>query len=115
MLICIRLAGFFLLGSFLASFANILAYGLIHIASDPSTDGWKWIYIVEGCITIGVAIGSRFVLIDFPDSKRNTFLTVEEKQCLRNRLLHDRGEAEAIKVTWAVIKDALLSWPIWSG
>lgn len=110
-----RLAAFFLTGSFLASFASILAYGLIQVADDPANGGWKWIYIIEGCLTIGVAIVSRFILLDFPDSKRNKFLSPELQACLRNRLLRERGEAESPKVTWSVIKDTLMSWPVWSG
>ncbi|OJJ43510.1 hypothetical protein ASPZODRAFT_19233 [Penicilliopsis zonata CBS 506.65] len=52
--------------------------GLIHIAKDPVTGGWRWIYIVQDAITADISLIIPFVLIDFPGSSRNTFLTADE-------------------------------------
>ena len=101
-------------GSFLSSFSNILAYALIHIASNPEVDGWKWIYIVEGAITVGVAIMARFIIVDFPESKRNKFLSPEELKIVTRRLVQERGTAEGEKVTWKTFRGAVLDWPIWA-
>lgn len=100
--------------SFLSSFSNILAYGLTQIASDPVNDGWKWIFVVEGAITIGISILAWFVIVDFPESSRNKFLSPEEVQVVKNRLLAERGSAEGGKVTWKVIKETVLDWQVWS-
>lgn len=100
--------------SFLSSFSNILAYGLTQIASDPVNDGWKWIFVVEGAITIGISILAWFVIVDFPESPRNKFLSLEEVQVVTNRLLAERGTAEGGKVTWKVIKETVLDWQVWS-
>ena len=100
--------------SFLSSFSNILAYGLTQIASNPELGGWKWIFIVEGAITVGLAILARFIIVDFPESPRNKFLTPDEVRVVTNRLLAERGTAEGGKVTWRVIRETVLDWQVWS-
>ena len=84
------------------------------MASDPETGGWKWIYIIEGVITVGFAILARLIIVDFPDSKRNKFLTTEEIATVKDRLLVERGTAEGDKVTWKVIWDTATDWPLWT-
>lgn len=101
--------------SFLSSLSNILAYGLIQIASDPKTDGWKWIFIVEGAITVGVAIVAFFVIVDFPESKRNTFLSPEEIATVRARLEQERGSSDGEKVTWKVIFETVTDLQVWGS
>lgn len=108
-----RIAVFFMTASFLSSLSNILAYGLIQIADDPSTDGWKWIFIVEGAITVGIAILAFIIVVDFPDSKRNNFLSHEEKAVVRARLEQERGSSEGEKVNWKVIFETLADWQVW--
>lgn len=104
----------FLTASFLSSFANILAYGLTQIASDPELGGWKWIFIIEGAITVGFAIVAWFVIIDFPDSKRNKFLSPEEIKVVNARLIRSRGTLEGGKVTWRVIRETISDWQVWT-
>lgn len=109
-----RIAVVFLTAAFLSSFANILAYGLTQIASDPELGGWKWIFIVEGALTVGLALVAYFVLIDFPDSKRNKFLGPEEIEVINGRLIRSRGTLEGGKVTWRVVKDTVTDWQVWT-
>lgn len=109
-----RIAVVFLTASFLSSFANILAYGLTQIASNPELGGWKWIFIIEGIMTIMIAALAYFVVIDFPDSKRNTFLSTEEIDMINARLLRSRGTLEGGKVTWRVVREAASSWHVWT-
>ncbi|KAH7242889.1 major facilitator superfamily domain-containing protein [Fusarium solani] len=109
-----RIAFFYSFSSFMSSFANILAYGLTQIADDPERHGWRYIFIVQGSLTCGVAILTWFIVVDFPDSKRNKFLTEEEKEVLRQRLISERGDAEAGKVTFKVIAHACKQWHIWA-
>lgn len=109
-----RIAVVFLTASFLSSFANILAYGLTQIASDPELGGWKWIFIIEGAITIVIAVIAWFAVIDFPDSKRNTFLSPEQVEIINARLLRSRGTLEGGKVTWRVVRETVTDWQVWT-
>lgn len=100
--------------SFLSSFSNILAYGLTQIASQPEVDGWKWIFIVEGAMTIALAIAAFFIIVDFPESKRNKFLNADEIEIVKQRLMQERGTTEGGKVTWRVIRETVTDWQVWS-
>lgn len=109
-----RIAIFFSGATLLASFANVISYGLTQIADDPERDGWKWIFIVQGAITIGIAIVCYIILPDLPDTKRNKFLTTEEREVVKARLTAERGDAEGGKITWQVVKDVFMMWHVWS-
>lgn len=77
--------------------------------------GWRWIFIVEGAITIVAAIAAYFIVVDFPASKSNNFLTEEERAFVQARLVQDRGsEDEHAKIKAAVIFHTLVDWKIWS-
>ncbi|RVX75299.1 hypothetical protein B0A52_00652 [Exophiala mesophila] len=109
-----RAAVYFLMGSFCSSFANILAYGLTQIASDPERDGWKWIFIVEGAITVAYAALCWFIIPDLPyDDKKNKWLRPEEKALVRKRLGGDTGAFEEGKITWKVIRDTVKPPHMW--
>ncbi|KAM0432016.1 hypothetical protein ACHAQK_009932 [Fusarium lateritium] len=109
-----RMAGFFLTASALSAFANILAYGLIQISKHHHYKGWRWIFIVEGAITVVAGIGSWFIIVDFPDSDKNTFLTVEERAFVKARLAEDRGPEEREKVTGKVLARTAADWKPWA-
>ncbi|KAI8712227.1 hypothetical protein NCS52_01320400 [Fusarium sp. LHS14.1] len=109
-----RMAGFFLTASALSAFANILAYGLIQISKHHSYKGWRWIFIIEGAITVLAGIGSWFIIVDFPDSSANTFLTPEERAFVKARLAADRGPEEREKVTLKVIAKTAADWKPWA-
>ena len=40
--------------------------------------GWEWIFIIEGLITVIVALASFWIVQDFPDTAE--FLTSEERE-----------------------------------
>src|SRR3954471_15155641 len=85
-----RLAGFFSIAAFISSFANTLAYGTTHISDEPERYGWRWIFIVQGAITIAVALYGWLMMPDFPESKRNKFISVEEMTNLKRQLVAER-------------------------
>ncbi|KAL3417232.1 major facilitator superfamily transporter [Phlyctema vagabunda] len=49
--------------------------------------GWRWLFIVEGVATVGVAIIAKFILLDFPGT--SAALTLEERQLATIRMLAD--------------------------
>ncbi|KIW40501.1 hypothetical protein, variant 2 [Exophiala oligosperma] len=110
-----RAAGYYLIGQMISSFGNILAYGLTQIAHNPERDGWKWIFIVEGALTIGFGVLAWFVIPDMPyNVEKNKWLSTEEKDVVKQSLLKDRGDFEESKVTWKVIKSILKRPHMWA-
>ena len=45
-------------------------------------NGWRWIFIIEGLMTVLLGIAGYWLLVDFPDSKRQnwSFLGAREKE-----------------------------------
>ncbi|KAJ4269931.1 hypothetical protein NW762_001602 [Fusarium torreyae] len=109
-----RMAGFFLTASALSAFANILAYGLIQISKVHHYNGWRWIFIIEGAITVVAGVGSWFIIVDFPDSDKNTFLAPEERAFVKTRLVADRGPEEREKVTIKIVFKTAADWKPWA-
>jgi hypothetical protein len=61
------------------------------------------------------AVAAYFIIVDFPASKSNKFLTAEERAFVQARLIEDRGaEDEHVKISAAVILRTALDWKIWS-
>ncbi|KAF2789441.1 pantothenate transporter liz1 [Melanomma pulvis-pyrius CBS 109.77] len=70
--------------------------GLVTAGITSNMDGtrglraWRWVFILEGIITVAIAVGAFFVLPNFP--RTTTWLTEEERQLAVYRLLEDVGE-----------------------
>lgn len=54
---------------------------------------WRWLFWIEGAVTMAVAISAAFVLPDLPSNARG--FTEEELQVARLRMTEDVGEADA--------------------
>ncbi|KAF2816652.1 pantothenate transporter liz1 [Mytilinidion resinicola] len=70
--------------------------GLITAGITSNMDGtkglraWRWVFIIEGVITVVIAAASFFILPNFP--RTTTWLTEEERQLAVWRLQEDIGE-----------------------
>jgi sugar phosphate permease len=51
--------------------------------------GWQWLFIIEGVVTVGIAVICIFILPDTPLTTR--WLTEEQRQ-----LAHDRIERDTV-------------------
>ncbi|TDZ33192.1 Pantothenate transporter liz1 [Colletotrichum spinosum] len=71
--------------------------------------GWRWLYIVCGCMTIPVGIATVFILPDTPYTTKSRFLT--EKECeLAIQRVQKAGKAAPAGVTFATFKRVLSKW-----
>ncbi|KAF2424809.1 putative MFS transporter [Tothia fuscella] len=99
-------------GAILAgAISGLFAYACAQLDGRAGLEGWRWIFIVEGLITIASGISTIFVLPDWPND--GNFLQGEEKILLDNRLNEDVQEAKMDRFDAAALKLILSDWKIY--
>ncbi|OJA14669.1 hypothetical protein AZE42_02413 [Rhizopogon vesiculosus] len=78
---------------------------------------WRWLFYIEGSMTVFVAICAIFILPDFPATSSG-WLTVEEQALAQLRMEEDVGvgneeEMEGFKAGESGLKQALSDWKVW--
>ncbi|KAH6974271.1 major facilitator superfamily domain-containing protein [Ilyonectria sp. MPI-CAGE-AT-0026] len=111
-----RLAIFFTGASLAGAFSGLLAFAIQHMDGIAGLGGWRWIFILEGILTVLMGCTIPFLLPDSPQAAK--FLTVTETDTVISRLQHDAGPASAKigiddSFKWAFLKEALLDWKIY--
>ncbi|KAJ9091883.1 hypothetical protein QFC19_008909 [Naganishia cerealis] len=72
-------------------------------------EAWRWLFIIEGSMTIGVAILAIFILPDWPATTK--WLTPRERALAVRRLAKDAGGIEDENGNvWKGARDALLDY-----
>ncbi|KAK7036421.1 hypothetical protein VNI00_011618 [Paramarasmius palmivorus] len=107
-----RLAAFYLMSITISAFSSIMAYGLSMLNGKSGIQGWSWIFLVEGVITIGLGIIGYFLLPDFPD--KNKFLSREQTVLILKRVREDRGDHVPDEITTAKVLHHLSDWTLWA-
>ncbi|KAJ2969937.1 hypothetical protein NQ176_g8418 [Zarea fungicola] len=73
--------------------------------------GWRWLFIIDGVITIPVAIYGFIFFPDTPQTTKAFYLTEAEKELARKRV--PRSEKEESPLTFGFLKKVLTSWFWW--
>jgi MFS family permease len=113
----LRQALFFSAASIAGAFSGLLAFGISKMNGVGGLEGWRWIFILEGILTVLVAILAYFTLHNFPETA--TFLTEEERAFVVYRLKYQGQEKNSVRVAqddtfqWKYVKAAFLDWQIW--
>ncbi|KAI5358725.1 putative major facilitator superfamily, MFS transporter superfamily [Septoria linicola] len=105
--------------------APILAFGILRMRGLHEREGWRWLFLIEGCITLFIGIWSRFAMAPSPTQTKAWYrpkgwFTEREEVIMTNRILRDdpsKGDMhnrQAIdwKALWNSLKDFDL-WPIY--
>ncbi|KIX06490.1 uncharacterized protein Z518_04466 [Rhinocladiella mackenziei CBS 650.93] len=114
---------FFSAASVAGAFSGLLAYAIAKMDGVGGYEGWRWIFILEGLLTVVVAVAAFFLLHDFPDTAK--FLTTEEKAWVVHRLKYQgskksgRAIAESDHFEWKYVTKgkyshiALTDWQLY--
>lgn len=71
------------------------------------------IFIVEGLVTVVVAVIAKWLIVDWPETAN--FLNEEERLLLRQRLAADTGDASMFRLDKAAIRRIFLDWKLYIG
>ena len=77
----------------------------------PNIWGWRWIFIVEGSLTMVAGLVAWLFLVDFP--QRASFLDYSERARVIERLNQDRGDGEHDSITREKVFLHLRDFKIW--
>ncbi|CAI7655478.1 unnamed protein product [Penicillium pancosmium] len=106
-----RVALFFSAASLAGAFGGILAWGIAHMKGVGGYNGWRWIFILEGLLTIVVSIIAYFWVYNYPDTAE--FLTEEERGFIQFRLKNDSDATRDEAFTWSAVLDAFKDPKTW--
>ena len=91
--------------------------GLIAAACFATLDGvhgiagWRWLFIIEGVVTFGVAVLGMFLLCD--DPAETQWLTEEERALAVARIKRDTVESRGRATVWAGFSQACSDPKLW--
>jgi hypothetical protein len=75
------------------AFSGLIAAGITHdLDGALALSAWRWLFIIEGAITVVIAFAVFFILPDFPINTR--WLTDHERALATYRLYRDVGEED---------------------
>ncbi|KAL8636530.1 MAG: hypothetical protein Q9228_006084, partial [Teloschistes exilis] len=112
-----RQAMFFSAASVAGAFSGLLAYGIAKMDGVGGYEGWRWIFILEGILTVLVACCAFFTIYDFPETAK--FLTEPERAWVIHRLRYQGSKesgqmvAESDNFKWRYVRDAFTDWQIY--
>lgn len=104
----------------------LLAYGILHLRGTTGWAGWRWLFAIEGGLTVLIGIFSWFYLPPSPTQTsswfrgRDGWFTEREEKIMVNRILRDDPEKSKMhnrqgltpSLLWASLCDYDL-WPIY--
>ncbi|GIZ47405.1 hypothetical protein CKM354_001049700 [Cercospora kikuchii] len=113
-----RFALFYILGVVASGGSGILAYGLQQMDGLSGYTGWRWIFIIEGILTVIIGIAGYIFLVDFPDraikKQHWRFLKDNEILFIMRRIKKDRNDAEAEPWNFRLWLSGGTDWKVWS-
>jgi len=122
----LRLAFFWLADSTADIAAGFIAYGLLHLRGVDGKSGWRWLFLLEGLLTLVIGLASFILMPPSPTQTANWsrgkagWFTEREEIIMVNRIIredpskgtmHNRQPVTP-KLLWQSLKDYDL-WPLY--
>ncbi|WEW55773.1 hypothetical protein PRK78_001206 [Emydomyces testavorans] len=105
---------FFFCASIIAGAGSgFLAYAIANMDGVSGYRAWRWIFILEGIVTVVVAVASKFIIPDWPETAK--FLNEDERRLLIARLAADNKGATMDRLDKKAIKRCLKDVKLYLG
>ncbi|KAI9035866.1 putative MFS transporter [Aspergillus affinis] len=100
-------------GNMLASaFSGLIAAGVFAgLDGSHGLAGWRWLFLIQGVITLVVALSAFFLLPDSPLQTR--WLSPEERQLAHDRIARDTTQKQEGTSTWVGLREACTDYRTW--
>ncbi|CZS99609.1 related to PUTATIVE TARTRATE TRANSPORTER [Rhynchosporium agropyri] len=106
-----RVALFFSAASLAGAFGGILAFGIAKMDGAGGYQGWRWIFILEGLLTVVVSLSAYLFIHNYPSTA--PFLSSEERQFIHHRLSTSSDATNTEEFSWANVRAALSDYKCW--
>ncbi|KZV73871.1 allantoate permease [Peniophora sp. CONT] len=121
----LRLAWFWMSSDICAIVSSFLSYGILHLRGVAGKEGWRWLFLIEGLITLSIGLATFFMMPPSPSQTRtwfrpNGWFTEREEYIVVSRVLRDdptkgdmhNREGLTLKRLWQAATDYDL-WPLY--
>ncbi|KAH7398589.1 major facilitator superfamily domain-containing protein [Pyrenochaeta sp. MPI-SDFR-AT-0127] len=107
-----RVSVFYMAALLAAGFGPIFAYALslISVGDGMYRRGWRWIFIIEGVVTIVAGFIAPFFLVEFPEKVK--FLTDRQKHIAIRRVSLEKAGTQTKNATMSESLKMLMDWKI---
>ena len=85
---------------FASMFGGLLASAIANMQGVRGYNSWRWVFILEGIVTIIIGIAAYFLVADFPADAR--WLSPEEREFVLARTATDDGVASPVTASKVV-------------
>ncbi|OCT44468.1 putative transporter [Cladophialophora carrionii] len=112
----LRIGYFYGAGALSGAFAGLLAYAIEKMDGVANFAGWRWIFILEGLLTVLFALLAPFILVDDPSTAK--FLSRDEADWLMYTIQVENGRGgtesqSAERFKWKYFWAAVQDWKVW--
>ncbi|KAJ4333503.1 hypothetical protein N0V95_009405 [Ascochyta clinopodiicola] len=103
----------FYTGNLLASsFSGLIAAPIFSgMEGKSGLEGWRWLFIIQGLVTVGVAVLAFFMLPNTPLQTR--WLTQEERELAHSRISFDTTGKREKQSVWKGLAEACTDYRTW--
>jgi MFS family permease len=112
-----RISWFYCFSALSGAFSGMAAAGIAQMDGVGGYQGWRWIFLIEGMITVMLGIATFFILVDTP-ALGHKWLQPHEIRFLEvQRFIKQGGrfqdESKEQNFIWRDLKASLLDWKLW--
>jgi len=112
-----RISWFYCFSALSGAFSGMAAAGIAQMDGVGGYQGWRWIFLIEGMVTVILGVATFFVLVDTP-ALGHKWLRPEEIRFLEvQRFIKQGGrfqdESKEQNFIWRDLKASLLDWRLW--
>ncbi|KAK9467980.1 major facilitator superfamily domain-containing protein [Lipomyces arxii] len=119
----VRLAYFWAAMTLSQICAAFLGFGILHMRDVLGYEGWRWLFLIEGCITTVIGLWSSLLMPPSPTKSaswfrgKNGWFSPREEEIIVNRVLRDDpskgGMHNRQSVDWGMLWKSLKDYDLW--
>lgn len=106
-----RCAVIYAFGALAGAFGGLLAYGILHMEGLAGWDGWRWLFLIEGLLTM-IFFPPMVALLP-TDPRTAKWLTMKEREVLTTRMETYPDFHQDEKFAWGEVYRSLKEYRTW--